>query len=65
MSFAEATQDIDIKLVLLIIVGTIPTGILGLFFHTIVDRIFSSVVLVGLMLMVTGLLFNHDRLDKK
>jgi len=56
VSFADATQDMDIKLALLIIVGTIPTGILGLFFHTIVDRIFSSVVLVGLMLIVTGLL---------
>jgi undecaprenyl-diphosphatase len=54
VSFADATQDMDIKLALLIIVGTIPTGILGLFFHTIVDRIFSSVVLVGLMLIVTG-----------
>lgn len=54
VSFADATQNMDIKLALLIIVGTIPTGILGLFFHTIVDRIFSSVVLVGLMLIVTG-----------
>jgi undecaprenyl-diphosphatase len=54
VSFADASQDTDIKLALLIIAGTIPTGILGLFFHTIVDRIFSSVVLVGLMLIVTG-----------
>ena len=53
-SFADGTQDIDIKMALLIIVGTIPTGILGLAFHKIVDRIFSSVVLVGVMLIVTG-----------
>lgn len=56
LSLADATQDPDIKLALLIIVGTVPTVILGLFFHTIVDRIFSSVILVGLMLIVTGLL---------
>jgi len=56
VSFADAIQDINIKLAFLIIVGTIPTGILGLIFHKIVGRIFSSVVLVGLMLIVTGLL---------
>jgi undecaprenyl-diphosphatase len=55
-AFAAAPQDNDIKLALLIIVGTLPTGILGLFFYQIVDRMFSSVVLVGLALMVTGLL---------
>ena len=54
VSFGDAAQDTDIKLALLIAAGTLPTGILGLFFHTIVDRIFSSVVLVGLMLIVTG-----------
>lgn len=53
-SFADAAPDNDIKLALLIIAGTLPTVILGLAFHTIVDRIFSSVVLVGLMLIVTG-----------
>ena len=56
VSFAAATQDNDIKLVLLIIAGTLPTGILGIFFHLIVDRLLSSVVLVGLALIVTGLL---------
>jgi len=53
---ADTLQDNDLKLVLLIILGTIPTAILGLLFHKIVDRIFSSVVLVGLMLIVTGTL---------
>lgn len=56
VSFSDAAQDTDIKLALLIIAGTIPTGILGFYFHRIADRIFSSVVLVGLMLVVTGLL---------
>jgi len=53
-TLAGAFQDQDARLALLIIAGTIPTGILGLFFHEITDRIFSSVVLVGLMLIVTG-----------
>jgi len=53
-SVSDVLQDHDARLALLIIVGTIPTGILGLFFHGIADRIFSSVILVGLMLIVTG-----------
>ena len=65
VSFKDAPQDTDIKLALLIIAGTIPTGILGLFLYKIVGRIFSSVVLVGLMLIVTGLLLIITVLIKK
>jgi len=55
-SLTAAAEDMDIKLALLIVIGTIPTGILGLLFHNIVDRLFSSVFLVGLMLILTGAL---------
>lgn len=65
VSFADAIQDDDIKLILLIIIGTFPTVVLGLFFHKIVDRIFSSVILVGLMLIVTGSLLVITVLIKK
>jgi undecaprenyl-diphosphatase len=41
---------------LLVVIGTIPTAILGLAFSGIADRLFSSVLIVGLMLMVTGTL---------
>lgn len=55
-SSSPGFDDIHIRLVILIITGSIPTGILGLLFHRMSDRIFSSVVMVGIMLTVTGTL---------
>ena len=49
-------SDPDLKLALLIVIGSIPTAVLGLMFHNIADRLFSSPFFTGLMLMVTGLL---------
>ena len=46
----------DVRLTALILAGTIPTGILGLLFHDIADRLFSSLPLVGMMMLVTGAL---------
>lgn len=40
----------------LILAGTIPTGLLGILFHEIADRLFSNLPLVGLMLLITGFL---------
>ena len=44
----------EIRMALLIIIGSIPTAILGLLFKEITEHIFSSVWLVGLMLLITG-----------
>ena len=46
----------ELKMAVLIVIGSIPTAILGLLFASIADRLFSSTLIVGLMLMVTGLL---------
>jgi len=48
--------DPDLKMALLIVIGSIPTAVLGFLFRGIADRLFASVFIVGLMLMVTGLL---------
>ncbi|MDD2390135.1 MAG: undecaprenyl-diphosphatase UppP [Desulfobacterales bacterium] len=50
-----------IRLVMLILIGSIPTAILGLLFHRIADQIFSSVLIVGIMLMITGALLWSSR----
>jgi undecaprenyl-diphosphatase len=47
-------SDPDAKMALLIIIGSIPTAILGLMFHNIADRLFSAPFFTGLMLVVTG-----------
>jgi undecaprenyl-diphosphatase len=49
-------SDPELKMALLIVIGFIPTAILGLAFSKIADRLFSSVLIVGLMLLVTGTL---------
>ena len=49
-------SDPELKMALLIVIGSIPTALLGLAFSGIADRLFASVFIVGLMLMVTGAL---------
>lgn len=44
----------DVKLVVLIVMGSIPTGLLGILFHNIAGQIFGAVWIVGGMLLVTG-----------
>lgn len=51
---AMIVQDTNLKMALLIVIGSIPTAILGLMFHNIADRLFSSMLLVGCMLLITG-----------
>jgi len=46
----------EIRIAVLIIIGSIPTAILGILFHKIVDQIFGSVWIVGAMLLLTGTL---------
>ncbi len=45
-----------LKLLWLIVVGTIPTALFGLAFKPIAEKLFSSIRLVGLMLLITGIL---------
>jgi undecaprenyl-diphosphatase len=52
----QVESDSDLKMTLLIIIGSIPTAVLGFMFHSIADKLFSSSFFTGLMLMVTGLL---------
>jgi undecaprenyl-diphosphatase len=42
------------RLVILIIVGSVPAGLTGLVFEETVSRLFASPVVAGFMLMVTG-----------
>ncbi len=50
------SQKSDIKLLLLIITGCIPTAVMGFIIKIWEDVIFSSILLVGCMLIVTGLI---------
>jgi undecaprenyl-diphosphatase len=55
-------KDDDVRLVALIIVGSIPTAIIGLALRNYVDLLFSSLVIVGFMLLITGTFLWFTRL---
>jgi len=55
------TTDGDLRLAWLIAAASVPTAAIGLGFHEIADRLFGSVALVGLALMVTCLLLLATR----
>ncbi|MDW7739477.1 MAG: undecaprenyl-diphosphate phosphatase [Bacillota bacterium] len=44
------------KLMLLLIIGIIPTGLIGLIINRYTDILFQSILLVGIMLIVTGII---------
>ncbi len=46
--------DASIRMALLIVVGSIPTAVIGLLFKKITDQLFGSITIVGVMLLVTG-----------
>ncbi|MBU1053795.1 MAG: undecaprenyl-diphosphate phosphatase [Proteobacteria bacterium] len=64
-SFAFSKDDSETKFALLIVVGSVPTAIIGLMFHKIADRLFSSVLIAGTMLLLTGLILYCTRFIKK
>lgn len=63
-TIGRLTRDPDLKLIMLIAAGSVPTAVIGLLFNEIADRIFSSVPLVGAMLMITGGMLWATRLVK-
>ena len=61
---AAAGGDPDLKMVALILVGTVPTGLLGFGFHQVADQLFASLLVVGLALLLTTGLLVATRLVK-
>ena len=55
------SDDETVRLITLIVIGSLPTAALGLIFKEMVAEIFSSVRLVGIMLMITGCLLWYTR----
>ncbi|MGM0508972.1 MAG: undecaprenyl-diphosphatase UppP [Fusobacteriota bacterium] len=54
------------KFTMYLIIGTIPAGVIGLLFEDTFKRIFSSMLIVGFMLLITGaLLWLSDRIENK
>lgn len=48
--------DASVRMALLIVIGSVPTAVIGLLFKEITDQLFGSTAIVGCMLIVTGTL---------
>jgi undecaprenyl-diphosphatase len=52
--FEHIFENSEFKMLLLVFFGFFPTALLGVVFHEIGQQLFSSVLIVGLMLIITG-----------
>jgi len=53
-SWQTIKADTQLQMIFFIIVGTIPTGLMGLYLRKQADILFGSISLVGMMLIITG-----------
>jgi len=53
---AAMGRDADLKMAWLIVIGSVPTAVIGLLMQRVADRLFGSMLLAGCMLLVTGVL---------
>jgi undecaprenyl-diphosphatase len=58
---SELAGNSDLRLAWLIVAASVPTALIGIGFHKIADRLFGSVALVGIALLVTCLLLLATR----
>jgi len=52
--FERIFENSEFKMLLLVFFGFFPTAVLGVVFHELGQHLFSSVLIVGLMLIITG-----------
>ncbi|MBT3257965.1 MAG: undecaprenyl-diphosphate phosphatase [Deltaproteobacteria bacterium] len=53
------------SLALMVVVGSIPTALIGIIFKTPLERVFGSVTTVGVMLVITGIIVGSTKLIPK
>lgn len=63
--FRKQLLTLDRKMLTLLLVGTIPAAVVGLLFSDFVEGLFTSIRVVGLALIVTGVMnWMVDKVDK-
>src|SRR5699024_1541004 len=50
----ERTAKTDLQMILLLIIATIPTGVIGLLLEDYISEKLSGVAIVGITLLITG-----------
>lgn len=64
-NYSKLKQDNDLWLAFIIIIGTIPTGLIGIFFRDEFKSLDSNLFFVGLAFIVTGFIIFSTRFVKK
>lgn len=54
--YRDYLRKIDLKMIILLLIGTIPAGIVGVLFSSQIESLFSSVKIVGFALLVTAVM---------
>ena len=57
--------SVDLRFIWFILLGSIPTGIIALFFKSDLESFFDDVQLVSIMLIITGVILQLPRLRKQ
>lgn len=52
--FREKILKLEKKLIYLILIGSIPAGIVGIFFDSFIESLFASTLVVGIALLITA-----------
>ncbi len=65
ISLCKLKRDEDAKFGFLIIVGTIPTVIIGILFKDTIEKLFESPIRVAFLLLITGVLLFLTRFSKE
>jgi len=55
------TKDIGVKMTLMILVGSVPTALIGFFLRDVFSRFYASPLVVGVSLWITGLFLIWSR----
>jgi len=61
----EDKQKMDRKFVLLLIIASIPTALIGMYLSKYADQLFSSLFVAGIGLLVTGMILFSTKFAKK
>ena len=62
---ATLNTSVELKFIWLILIGSIPTGIIAVVFKTQLESFFNEVQLVSVMLILTGVILQLPRLRKE
>ncbi len=60
-TFMQAKKSDDFNFIIMLLCGSVPTAIIGLMINKYADIFYSSILLVGFMLIITGIILQRTK----